>query len=59
MSYGENLGTGTLAKLLAFTAADILARMDVGDPWVELRDEARKLMDGSIELWRRMMEEDE
>lgn len=59
MSYGENLGTGTLAKALALTAADILARMDDGEPWAELRDEARRLMDGSIELWRRMIEEDE
>lgn len=59
MSYGENLGTGTLAKALALTAADIFARMDDGEPWAELRDDARRLMDGSIELWRRMMEEAE
>lgn len=59
MSYGENIGTGTLAKALALTSADILARMDDGEPWAELRDEARRLMDGSIELWRRMIEEAE
>lgn len=57
MSYGENLGASTLARALGDLAEDIYARMDDGVPWGELRDDAKRLMEGAMELWERMVDE--
>ena len=56
MSYGESYGTATLARALKDLAAEIYARMDDGVPWSELRDDAKRLMEGAMELWERMVE---
>jgi hypothetical protein len=59
MSYGERYGTGTLAKALRDLADGIYSDLDDGRPWSELRDDARRLMEGAMELWERMVDEDE
>ena len=57
MSYGENLGTSTLARSLQRLAADLYYRMDDGEPWSELRKDAKRLVEGAMELWERMVDE--
>lgn len=57
MMYGENYGTDTLAKSLKRIAEDLYFDMDDGVPWSELTDNARMLMEGSIVLWKTLMEE--
>ena len=59
MSYGERYGTGTLAKALRDIAEDICFDLDDGRPLSELRDDARRLMEGAMELWERTVDEDE
>lgn len=58
MSYGERYGTATLAKSLRDLAADICFDLDDGRPWSELRDDARRLMEGAMELWERVVDDD-
>ena len=58
MSYGENLGTSTLARSLRDIAADIYYRMDDGESWSELRDDAKRLTEGAMELWERLVDDD-
>lgn len=57
MSYGENYGTSTLAKSLMRISADIYHRLDDGEDYDELREDAKHLMEGAIELWERMVDE--
>ena len=57
--FGENYGTATLLRSLALLAEDIRKREDYGEPLAELQEDARRLMEGSIVLWERMMMEDE
>ena len=57
MSFGENFGTGTLADELKTLAADICRRIDTGEPVDEIRDDARRLVEGAMELWERMVDE--
>ena len=57
MSYGENYGTNTLSKALMNLAANIYFDLDNGRPWNEIRDDARNLMEGAMELWERMVDE--
>lgn len=57
MSYGENYGTNTLAKALMNLAIDIYHDLDNGKSWDEVRDDAKCLMHGAMELWVRMMME--
>lgn len=57
--FGETCGTSTLARKLKQTATDVYEGMDDGVPWDELREDAKRLMEGAIVLWERMMEEDE
>jgi hypothetical protein len=59
MSYGENYGTNTLAKALMNLAIDIYHDLDDGKPWDEVRDDVRRLMQGAMELWMRMVMEDD
>lgn len=59
MSYGENYGTNTLAKALMKLAIDIYHDLDNGEPWDEVRDDAKNLMQGAMELWVRMVIESE
>jgi len=59
MSYGENYGTNTLAKALVLLAADIYRDLDNGRPWDEIRDDAKSLMQGAMELWERMVDDSE
>ena len=59
MSYGENYGTNTLAKALVLLAADIYRDLDNGRSWGEIRDDAKSLMQGAMELWERMVDESE
>lgn len=56
MSFGENYGTGTLTDELKRLAADICRRIDNGEPYDEVRDDARRLVEGAMELWERMVE---
>jgi hypothetical protein len=55
--FGENYGTGTLAKSLKRIAEDLYFDMDDGVPWSELVDDARSLMEGAIVLWETMVKE--
>ena len=57
MSFGENFGTSTLADVLSALAADIYRRIDTGEPVDEIRDDARRLVEGAMELWERMVDE--
>lgn len=57
MSYGENFGTATLASVLSALTADICRRIDTGEPVDEIRDDARRLVEGAMELWERMVDE--
>ena len=57
MTYGENFGTATLADALSAPAADICRRIDAGEPFDEIRDDARRLVEGAMELWERMVDE--
>lgn len=57
MSYGENLGTSTLARSLKNLAEDLYFGIDDGEPWEDLRDKAKSLMQGAMELLERMVEE--
>lgn len=59
MSYGENYGTSTLAKSLMRISADIYYRLDDGEEYDELREDAKRLMEGAMELWERMVYESE
>lgn len=56
MTFGENFGTATLADELMALAADICRRIDTGEPFDEIRDDARRLVEGAMELWERMVE---
>lgn len=56
MSFGENFGTATLADELRALAADICRRIDTGEPLDAIRDDARHLVEGAMELWERMVE---
>ena len=55
--YGEQYGTGTLAKQLMKRSADLYYNMDNGVPWDQLRDDAQTMMEGSIVLWKTILEE--
>lgn len=55
--YGESCGTSTLAKSLMRTSAELYYNMDDGVPWEQLRDDARKMVEGSIVLWKTILEE--
>lgn len=57
MSYGESFGTSTLARNLRDLAEYIYRDMENGVPWSEIREDAKRLMEGSIELWERMVDE--
>lgn len=57
MSYGENFGTSTLARNLRDLAECIYRDMENGKPWSEIRDDAKSLMEGAMELWERMVDE--
>lgn len=57
MTYGENFGTATLADALSALTADICRRIDAGEPFDEIRDDARRLVEGAMELWERMVDE--
>lgn len=57
MTFGENFGTSTLADALNALAADICRRIDTGEPFDEIRDDARRLVEGAMELWERMVDE--
>ena len=57
MSFGESFGTGTLADVLKTLAADIYRRIDNGESFDEIRDDARRLVEGAMELWERMVDE--
>ena len=59
MSYGENYGTNTLAKALMNLAENIHSDLDNGRSWEEIRDDAKSLMEGAMELWERMVDESE
>ena len=55
--YGNDLGTATLCKSLARVAAEIRNNESDGVPLEELRDDARRLMEGAMVLWERMADE--
>ena len=57
MSHGEMLGTNTLARDLRHIAERIYFDLDDGRPWSEIREDAKRLMEGAMELWERMVEE--
>ena len=57
MSYGENYGTNTLVKCLRDLVEGIYYDLDNGVPWSEIRDDAKSLMEGAMELWERMVDE--
>lgn len=57
MTFGENFGTSTLADELRALTADICRRIDNGEPHDEIRDDARRLVEGAMELWERMVDE--
>ena len=59
MSYGENYGTNTLARELLILATGIYHDLDYGKPWAEIAEDAKNLMEGAMELWERMVMEDE
>lgn len=59
MSYGENYGTNTLARALVTLAKSIYYDLDDGKPWAEIAEDAKNLMEGAMELWERMVMEDE
>lgn len=59
MSYGENLGTNTLARALMTLAKSIYYDLDDGKPWAEIAEDAKNLMEGAMELWERMVMESE
>ena len=54
--YGENYGTGTLTEMLA-RIATALARDETYLGYTQLED-AKYLMEGSIVLWGRLVEEE-
>lgn len=43
MSYGENYGTSTLAKSLMRISADIYYRLDDGEDYDEIAEDAKRL----------------
>lgn len=55
--YGENYGTSTLARKLKNIAADIYFNMDDGISLTKLVNDSKTLMEGSIVLWERMVDE--
>lgn len=59
MSYGENYGTSTLARALKNLAENVYYDIDDGKPWKEIRVDAKRLMEGAMELWERMVDESE
>lgn len=56
MTFGESYGTATLADELCALTADICQRIDAGEPVDEIRYDARRLVEGAMELWERMVE---
>lgn len=54
--YGEQFGIGTLSKVLKNLASDIYDDIDNGEDYEDITDKAENLMEGSIELWKRLME---
>ena len=59
MSYGENFGTNTLAESLMRIGADIYYRLDDGEDYDEIAEDAKNLMEGAMELWERMVDKSE
>ena len=59
VSYGENLGTNTLARELVTLSKSIYHDLDCGEPWDEIAEDAKSLMEGAMELWERMVMESE
>lgn len=59
MSYGENLGTSTLAQALVTLAKSIYYDLGDGKPYYEIAEDAKNLMEGAMELWERMVMESE
>lgn len=59
MSYGEYLSTSSLADELMTLATCIYCDLDCGKPRAEIAEDAKKLMEGAMELWERMVMEDE
>lgn len=57
MSYGENLGTSSLARQLKILAEQIYYDLDDGRPYEQIREDAKCLMQGAMELWERMVDE--
>lgn len=57
MSYGENLGTNTLARQLKILAEQIYYDLDDGRPYEKMREDVKRLMQGAMELWERMIDE--
>lgn len=57
MSYGENLGTNTLARQLKILAEQIYYDLDDGRPYEKMREDAKRLMQGAMELWERIVDE--
>ena len=57
MTFSESFGTATLADELEALTADICRRIDTGEPFDAIRDDARRLVEGAMELWERMVDE--
>lgn len=55
--YGEQYGTGTLARQLMHMSANLYYNMDDCVPYEQLRDDAQRMMEGSIVLWKEILEE--
>ena len=55
--YGEQYGTGTLAKMLTCMSADMYKDIDNGVQYKEMLETARDLMEGSIVLYTSLLEE--
>lgn len=56
MSYGENLGTNSLARQLKILSEQIYYDLDDGRPYEQIREDAKRLMEGAMELWERMVD---
>lgn len=56
MSFGENLGTGSLLDALCDYARYVRDEYDKGDHEAAVLT-ARSIMEGATELWRRLVEE--
>lgn len=55
--YGEQYGTSTLARQLMKTSERLYYDMDNGIPYEQLREDAQRMMEGSIVLWKEILEE--